>query len=129
MSYVVPITREDFNELIRRIQRQTNMVVKSGEGKWIVQKLADEGTSTPFFARIFMGVLRLRDLAYSETARDKFDQHFEFVSSSLLTARTTAKELAELWEQHIQKLGSGEAARIRGGRSASTRASTNSCGD
>lgn len=114
MSYVVPITREDFNELIRRVQRQTNMVVKSGEGKWIVQKLADEGTSTPFFARIFMGVLRLRDLVYSETARDKFDQHFEFVSSSLLNARTTAKELAELWEEHVQKLASGEAARIQG---------------
>ena len=114
MSYVVPITREDFNELIRRIQRQTNMVVKSGECKWIVQKLADEGTSTPFFARIFMGVLRLRDLVYYETARDKFDQHFEFVGSSLLNARSTAKELAELWEEHVRKLASGEAVRIQG---------------
>ena len=58
--------------------------------------------------------LRLRDLVYSETARDRFDQHFEFVSSSLLNARTTAKELAELWEEHVQKLASGEAARIQG---------------
>jgi hypothetical protein len=61
-----------------------------------------------------MGVLRLRDLVYSETARDKFDQHFEFVTSSLLNARTTVKELAELWEKHVQKLASGEAARIQG---------------
>jgi hypothetical protein len=56
----------------------------------------------------------LRDLVYSDTARDKFDQHFEFVSSSLLNARSTAKELAELWEEHVRKLASAEAVRIQG---------------
>ena len=63
ISYVVPITQANFNEMLNRIQRQSNMVVRSGEGKWIIQKFADEGSTSPFMARLLMGVMRLRDLA------------------------------------------------------------------
>ena len=115
ISYVVPITQANFNEMLNRIQRQSNMVVRSGEGKWIIQKFADEGSTSPFMARLLMGVMRLRDLVYSDHAkRDKFDKPYEFVNSSLMNARTTAKEIGKLWREHAQKVASGEIARVQG---------------
>ena len=62
-----------------------------------------------------MGVLRMRNTAYSAPAtRDKFDEHFDFVSLSLLNARTTAREVADLWEGHASRVASGEIARLHG---------------
>ena len=101
--------------MLKRIQRQSNMVVRSGEGKWIIQKYADEGSTSPFIARLFMGIMRLRDLVYFDPAmRDNFDKPFEFVNSSLMNARNTAKEIVELWEEHARKVASGEIARVQG---------------
>jgi hypothetical protein len=115
ISYIVPITPADFNEMLNRIQRQTNMVVRSDERKLVIQKFADEGSSSPFFARLFMGLMRLRDVVYSDSARrDKFDKPYEAVTSSLINARTTANEIVELWEQHAQKVASGKIVRVRG---------------
>ena len=54
-------------------------------------------------------------LAYSDQAkRDKFDKSYEFVNSSLMNARTTAKEIGELWREHAQKVASGKIARVQG---------------
>jgi hypothetical protein len=115
ISHVLPITRANFNEMLNRFQRQSNMVVRSGEGNWVIQKFADEGSTSPFMARLLMGMMRLRDVAYSDPAkRDKFDKPFERVFSSLMNARSTAKEMAELWEGHARKVTSGEIARLLG---------------
>ena len=71
-----------------------------------------------------MGV-SLRDLVYPDHAkRDKFDKPYEFVNSSLMNARTTAKEIGKLWREHAQKVALGEIARVQGRSSRLTRAST-----
>ncbi|HWS72771.1 MAG TPA: hypothetical protein VN605_11680, partial [Thermoanaerobaculia bacterium] len=61
LSNVLPITADGFNELLRRFQRQSNLVVRTPEVDWVIQKAADEGSQSPFMARILIGVLRLRD--------------------------------------------------------------------
>jgi len=115
ISYVLPITAANFGEMLTRLQRQSNMVVRRIEPNWIVQKFADEGTSSPFMARLYLGLMRLRDIVYPDPAkRDTFDKPYEFVVSSLMNARTTAKELTTLWDEHLRKIASGEIARLQG---------------
>jgi hypothetical protein len=48
ISYVLPIAQSDFNVLLQRIQRQSNMRGRNDSTQWIVQKFADEGSSSPF---------------------------------------------------------------------------------
>lgn len=115
ISYVLPITQTDFSDMLTRFQRQSNMVVRSPQGNWVVQKLADEGSASPFMARLLMGLLRLRDAVYSDPAsRKNFDVAFNFVPTSLMDARTTVKEITELWTTHAKRVSSGEIVRRKG---------------
>jgi hypothetical protein len=115
ISYVLPIQRAHFHEMLARIQRRSNMVVRSDQTKLVIQKLGEEGTRSPFIARVFMGLLRLRDMVYPDPAkRDQFDKSYDLVISSLLNARTTAREIVELWDEHVRKVTSGEIARLEG---------------
>jgi hypothetical protein len=115
ISYVLPITRTHFNEMLARIQGQTNMVVRSDPTKFVLRKFADEGTRSPFMARLLMGILRLRDAVYPEpAARDRFDKSYEFVFSALLSARATEQQIVQMWEDHVRRVASGEVARLQG---------------
>lgn len=115
ISYVLPITAASFSDMLSRLQRQSNMVVRRDEGKWIVQKFADEGTTSPFMARLLLGMMRLRDIVYVDhTTRNDFDRIFELVSSSLMDSRVSAREVADLWDVHARKVASGEIARLQG---------------
>lgn len=55
ISYVLPITQADFGQMLARIQRQSNMVVRPQETNWVVKKFADEGSQSPFMARYSSG--------------------------------------------------------------------------
>jgi hypothetical protein len=109
ISHVLPITPTDFNDMLNRFQRQSNMVVRPPQGNLVIQKIADEGTASPFIARLFLGLLRLRDAVYSDAAaRKNFDEVFDLVLTPLMNARTTAKETADLWTAHAKRVSSGE---------------------
>ena len=115
LSSVLPITQQHFRELLGRIQRQTNMVVRREEPKMVWQKVSDEGSSSPVVARVLMGVMRLRDQIYLDDAsREKFDKCYELVTSPVLNARTTAQKAVHLYEEHVRKVASGEIARLQG---------------
>jgi len=115
LSHVLPITQAHFNELLARIQRQTNMVVRRAQPKLVLQKIADEGSCSPVMARLLMGMMRLRDQVYSDDAsRKRFDKCYELVTSPILNARTTAQEVVHLYDEHVRKATSGEIARLRG---------------
>jgi hypothetical protein len=115
ISYVLPIKQADFNEWLNRIQRQSNMRVRRDPGRFIVQKLADEGASSPFMARIMMGVMRLRDAVFPEPAsREEFDKLYEYVTSALFNARDASQKIGELWEGHARKVTTGEIVRHQG---------------
>lgn len=53
ISYVLPINEADFADWLGRLQRQSNFRVRQDPGRFVVQKLADEGATSPFMARIF----------------------------------------------------------------------------
>jgi len=115
ISYVLPIKEASFRELLTRIQNQSNMSVRSDPTELVVKKFADEGSSTPFFARIFMGILRLRDAVFPDTvSREQFDKAYEFVMMSLLNARNSAEEIRKTVDSHVNSVSTGKVARLRG---------------
>jgi len=130
ISYVLPITAANFGEMLARFQRQSNMVVRRTEPNWIVQKFADEGSASPFMARLYLGILRIRGIIYPDPAkRDTFDKPYEFVMSSLGNARGPRRRNSQPFGLSIP--GKSHLARsqgCRGRRSTSTRTSTRNSG-
>lgn len=115
ISYVLPIKEVHFRELLTRIQKQSNMRVLSDPTELVVKKFTDEGSSTPFFARIFMGILRLRDAVFPDAvSREQFDRAYEFVMMGLLNARNSAKEIRRIIDSHVANVSNGKVARLRG---------------
>jgi hypothetical protein len=115
ISYVLPITQVNFREMLRRIQKQSNMTVRSDPTQFVIQKFADEGSSSPFMARIFMGIMRLRDAVFPDaSSRQEFDKAYEFVMMTLLNARTVSNEITHTIHEHVRRVSSGEIARIQG---------------
>ncbi len=115
ISYVLPITRAHFDEMLTRIQRQSNMNVRPDQTKLVFQKFSDEGTQSPFVARLLLGILRLRDAVFPDvSARGTFDDRYEFIVSALLNARTAAQEILRMWEDHRRRVNSGEIGRLKG---------------
>lgn len=116
ISYVLPIGEADFRDMLLRFQRQSNMKVRKDTGHFVVQKIADEGTGTPFIARIMLGIMTLRNTVYAdEPGREEFDRIYESVMSSLFNARTSLQDIVGTWDEHSRKVASGEIAQIRGG--------------
>jgi hypothetical protein len=113
LSYVLPIEKANFIEMLARLSRQSNMIVRPTEPSLTIQKMADEGTSTPFIARTYLGLMRLRDVIYNDPKeRFEFDKVLDQTYSALMAARTTAREIHEMWEAHSRKVASGEIARL-----------------
>jgi hypothetical protein len=115
MSSILPIVQAQFLEMLGKFQRQSNMIVKPEQPSWTVSKMADEGTSTPFMARLFSGIMRLRDSVYEEgTSKGEFDKPYEVVLMTILNTRATAKEIGDLLSQHTEKIAAGSAAHLQG---------------
>lgn len=117
MSSVVPITHADFIAMLGRFQSRSNMVVRPDATRVVIQKVRDEGTSSPFVARIFLGLLYLRNLILDDkTRRDEFDRLHEVMTSHLFNARDAAQTIQATWEAHREKVARGESVRIEGRR-------------
>ena len=114
ISYVLPITDEHFQQMLRRIHQQSNMVVRPVQPDWTIRKVADEGTSSPFIARLMSGILHLRDMVFNSTDRVAFDMSYDFMLKSLFNSRDAWHRLARAWREHQQKVANGEVVRVRG---------------
>jgi hypothetical protein len=115
ISSVLPIGEQQFREMLGRFQQQSNMNVKLEEPKLTVSKIADEGTSSPFVARLLFGILRLRDVVFDDKGkREEFDKAYQFVLETLMNARTASKEIIQTLTDHIHKVSQGKIARLKG---------------
>jgi hypothetical protein len=115
LSYVLPISREDVGDMLVRLSKQSNMVVRRTEPKLTIQKAFEEGSSSPFMARMYLGLTKLRDIAFNDRAKiQEFDVVYDQALSALLSARTTAKEIHAMWDEHVQQVASGQIARFQG---------------
>jgi hypothetical protein len=115
ISSVLPIGESQFREMLAQFQQRSNMNVKPEKPKWTVTKFADEGTSSPFFARLFSGMLRLRDVAFDDgEKRKEFDKAYQFVLNTLMNTRETSNEIIQTLTEHMGKVSQGEIARLKG---------------
>jgi hypothetical protein len=116
-SGVIPMSREQFKEMANRVARQSNFVIKPDERpQLVIHKRGDEGTSSPFVARMFLGLCLLRDQAIADKAlRDEFDKAFEGVLTGLESLRDTARSLQNAYSLHSDAVTRGQAARIING--------------
>jgi hypothetical protein len=115
ISHVLPLTRADFGQFLERFQRQSNMIVRNDSGHVVFQKLSDEGSSSCFMARIYLGILHLRDAVFSDPAtRVEFDKIYDFVISAVTNARTASQNILRMWDEHTRKIRSGEIVHQEG---------------
>jgi hypothetical protein len=114
LTSVLPISRALFIEMANRMARQSNVkIIPDEPPKWVLQKKDNAGTGQPFYARLFMGVLRLRDESISDaTQRDQFDKAFEGVIAGLESVKDTCAEVRGLYTSHSERVARGEVARI-----------------
>ncbi|MEX0807021.1 MAG: hypothetical protein WD688_27410, partial [Candidatus Binatia bacterium] len=114
ISSVLPIGKAEFRELLRRIQSQTNLRVKPEEPKMVFSKMSDEGTSTPIIVRLSLSILRLRDIVFPDGAhREKFDDAYEVVFTTISNVRANAKKITEMIEAHRTGVMLGSRGRIK----------------
>jgi hypothetical protein len=116
-SGVIPMSRDQFKEMANRMARQSNLLIKPDQRpKLVIHKGPDEGTSSPFVARIFLGICLLRDHAIADKSlRDDFDKSFEGVRMGLDSLRDTTKSIKRLYSSHTEAVARGEIARIANG--------------
>jgi hypothetical protein len=118
VSYVLPINQRQFFQTLSLFERRSsNMSVQRETSKILVQKIGDEGTTSPFVARLMMGVMGLRDAVYDDTAgRNHFDDIYEPVLSGLRSARESGQEIGKQWEEHRARVESGAVVSMDGRR-------------
>ena len=115
ISSVLPLTRAEFMEALGRLQTRSNMTVGPDQRSVVVQKIEDEGTSSPFIARLMLGIFYLRNLIISDKAhRDAFDELHEMMTSHLFNARDSARDIQASWEDHWKNVSSGECVKVEG---------------
>jgi hypothetical protein len=115
LSHVLPIKQADFMHLLQRIQRQSNMIVKLESTKIVAQKMADEGLSSPFMARLYLGILRLREAVFPDhDDRDIFDKPYHMAMETILNTRSTSQEIVQLIDDHFSELSEGKVGQVRG---------------
>jgi hypothetical protein len=116
VSHVLPLTQQLFASFLQNIQRRSNMKVNTQPAQgFVIQKIMDEGTTTPFVARCYLGLIKLRENAIPDRPKQEtFDRIFQSSLSSLMSARTASQEIKRLWEDHASRVQSGEIAKIEG---------------
>jgi hypothetical protein len=117
ISPLLPLTRGQFDEFLKSIEGRSNLRVNTQPPQgFVIQKIMDEGTSTPFIARCTLGLLRIREnVLRAGSERDAFDKIFQSTLSSVTSARSACREIERLWTDHAQRVASGEIAKINGG--------------
>ncbi len=113
LSCVLAMNDRGFVDMMQRIGgKTTGMTVRQEPPQFTIAKLLDEGTTTPFVARLYMTPPALRDLAFTDkTKTDQFDQVFQFVINHLVDVRKTARGITDLWLTYAARVESGEIAR------------------
>lgn len=113
VSFVLPITWPEFNRMLGFFQSRSNMRIERRDPKGVIQKFGDEGTTTPFVARLMLGVMQIRDAVHNDApSRLRFDELYDPVMSGLRDAREASKEIEKLWKDHQRKVESGTIARV-----------------
>jgi hypothetical protein len=75
---------------------------------FIIQKLADEGSSEPYYARLWIGIFELRDqvtqLPDGDEIKSKFDERYRAVLEAIDACRGASKKIRASVQEHRTRL-------------------------
>lgn len=116
VSYVLPMDQREFIQTLNVFQqRSSNITIQEETTKKLVQRISGEGATSPFVARLMIGMLNIRDIAfYQKDERDNFDKLYEPVLTSLRNVREIAKDIDDRWKEHVDKIVSGAIISVQG---------------
>jgi hypothetical protein len=115
ISSILPIQRVQFESMLVKLCQQSNFVIKKEEPSWTWTKMADEGTSSPFMARLFLNLPHLSKSALAQKADlEAFEKPYQLVLTSSMTVRDLVKTIREMVTEHRRNVADGVGARIAG---------------
>lgn len=116
VSYILPITRSDFLQGLRLFaQRSSNVRVERHEPNILVQQIGNEGTSSPFVARMWAGLMEVRDWSIENDAkRREFDAFYEHVLAGMRDVREAGRDIPRIWSAHVDAVATGTIVSRRG---------------
>ena len=112
ISSVLPINERQYGMMLRNIQHRGGLDVKPNQGQFIVQKFADEGSSSPFMARIFYGQMKMAEALGAE--REPFLNAHRILMTTILEIRDAAKDVVSTWTDHARKIQEGSIVQRQG---------------
>ena len=109
LSYILPINESDFKSMLAQFQQHSNMIaIPPKPPTRIMTKVADEGTTSPYMARLYAGILGLRESAMPlGTNRDGFDKEYEAALTALENAQEATVKIVKVVQEHREKLATG----------------------
>jgi len=116
-SSVIPLSKEQFIQMAERTARQSNLVIRPDKRPSLVmEEIANEGTESPFIARLYLGICNLRDQALRVQAdQEKFYKTFDGLMSAVGSMRKESAELIEEFTSHRRKIEQGEGVTVGNG--------------
>ena len=112
ISSVLPIKARQFEMMLRNIQQRGGVDVRPNQGQFVVQKFADEGSTSPFMARIFYAPMKMADALDGD--RKPFLKAHRILMTTLMEIRDTAKDVAKTWKDHSRKIDEGSIVERHG---------------
>jgi hypothetical protein len=117
VSGVLDLSEEDFRRGLIGVQKRTRGIsLRQVKPSWTVKVFENEGASSPVMARLFLGILDLRDNVLPDAVkREAFDKKFETLWSALSSTRAAERDLARLWSLHLEAIRTGVAVDVVNG--------------
>ena len=112
VSSVLPISEHQYRAMLRNIQQRGGLDVRPDEGKFVIQKFADEGASSPFMARVFYAPLKLAESLGAE--RVAFEEAHNALMTTLMEIRDAARDVAKTWRDYARKVDDGSIVERQG---------------
>lgn len=116
VSFVLPINKDQFLGVLGQFQAiSSNIRIKPQTAKLLVQKTGAEGASSPFIARLMIGIMEIRDATCADdTERRRFDDLYDPALSGVRDAREACREIAATLEAHLAAVQEGRIVRTVG---------------
>jgi len=113
ISSVLPIRERQYGVLLRNIQQRGGLEARPNQGQFVVQKFADEGSSSPFMARIFYAPTKMAGALGAD--QEPFLIAHRTLMTTLMEIRDTAKDVTKSWKDHLRKIDEGSIVERQGG--------------
>lgn len=115
ISSVLPLSKLGFQNLLAEIQGKSNIKFQSSRPPMVIQKISNEGVSTPIIARLRMGLMTFRDKLPPEAIDiSAYDKALDLTLTNLMNARTGLNLIRQLFADYEEDIREGKIVRVQG---------------